>query len=149
MPWISCNLQSRRRVPVEIEARSLHARAHAYIYICVCVCGRRNRDKYKQKGAWKQIPLRMRNEFCGDWKYLVCSRCMGKRTATTDAQTSHSVRAREGRLAFIHSSLFHRRNVATLIPGKAPADRAIDDNERFPWQRSTPVDRVVCGASLK
>jgi len=34
-------------------------------------------------------------------------------------------RDREGRPAFIHSSLFHRRNVATLIPGKAPADRAI------------------------
>lgn len=38
---------------------------------------RRNKDKYKQEGAWKQIPLRMRNESRGDWKYPVCSGGMG------------------------------------------------------------------------
>lgn len=52
------------RVPVEIEKLGL------YIHI---VYRRRNKDKYKQEGAWKQIPLRTRNEFREDWKYLVCS----------------------------------------------------------------------------
>lgn len=65
MPWISCNLQPPR-VPVEIGARRLYIHA-------VPVYKQRNKDKYKQEGAWKQIPLRMRNEFRGDWKYLVCS----------------------------------------------------------------------------
>lgn len=65
MPWVSCNLQPPR-VPVEIEAP-------ACTYTPCPVYRRRNKDKYKQEGAWKQIPLRMRNKFRGDWKYLVCS----------------------------------------------------------------------------